>query len=88
MKKFVIHKSSRLPNCETFQSWVFDKAQINHLFRKHYYSRKEAIRVARNLSKFNPVGYSVSEAPPNSVDFAGNGGLPTWYARAITNGYA
>lgn len=58
---YVIHKKSRTPSDESYSGSTWDRAGIRHLRRPVYYDKQEAQRHAKELTKYNPVGFGVSK---------------------------
>ena len=61
MKMYVIHKSTRVHDGVSYDGAIWDIAGIRHLRRDVYTDYKLAIKIAALLTKFNPVGFSVSK---------------------------
>jgi hypothetical protein len=57
MNRWVIHKRSRAPRDESYSGITWDKASLRHRYKKQYTDLNEAIDLAEQLSKFNPVGF-------------------------------
>ena len=58
---YVIHKTSRYPGRVSYSGSTWDQAGIRHLCKDYYESREEAKMLAVILTRFNPVGFDVSE---------------------------
>lgn len=60
MSGYVIYKSTRLPRTDSYAGPTWDFAGIRDQFREVYADRGEAERIARELTKFNAVGFEVA----------------------------
>jgi type IV secretory pathway component VirB8 len=61
MKRYVIHKSTREPRDVSYVGSTWDQAGMRAYRKDTYASKFVAEQHARQLSKFNPVGFSVAE---------------------------
>lgn len=65
MIEYVIHKTTRAPRDESYAGPTWDRAQLRHLYRRTYLSYDNAKAIANVLSKYNPIGFIVSEKSRN-----------------------
>ena len=64
---YVIYKKSRYPGKKSYSGPTWDKAGIRHLCEDYYKSKEEARLLAVILSRFNPVGFDVSESKDGMI---------------------
>lgn len=62
--RYVIHKTSREPSDASYSGSTWDRAGIRTQYRETYADKAEAERIAKALTKCNPVGFVVSAAEP------------------------
>lgn len=67
MKQYVIHKAIREPRGDSYDGPTWDVARIRHLRWDTYDDAVFAEAIATVLTHFNPVGFSVSEAPTSAA---------------------
>lgn len=60
--RYVIHKTSRAPGDQSYSGSTWDRAGMRTRYRETYSNKAEAERIAKILTKYNPVGFVVSEA--------------------------
>ena len=61
MKKYVIHKSSRNAGPVSYNGPTWDNADLRYVRYDIYEDKEYAEYIAKELSKFNPVGFEVTE---------------------------
>ena len=59
---YVIHKSTREPSHCSYSGSTWDKAGIRSCYKETYFRKDTAQMYADILSKYNLVGFKVSEA--------------------------
>lgn len=60
---YIIHKKSRMPGDKSYKGPTWNK--INFEYKEYYSSFEEAEKVAKELSKHNPVGFTVHRVKVN-----------------------
>ena len=58
---YVIYKNSRVPTYVSYSGPTWDQAGIRIIYKPQYESKVVADEVAKRLSEFNPIGFSVQE---------------------------
>jgi hypothetical protein len=58
---YVITKNSRIPRAYSYSGPTWDAAGIRMIYKPQYESKVVAEEVAKRLSEFNPIGFSVQE---------------------------
>ena len=64
--KYVICKNSRDAGVVSYSGPTWDSAGIRNLYQPHYRSKDWALRLAKFLTKHNPVGFHVVEVSETS----------------------
>lgn len=57
---WIIHKMTRFPEKSSYSGSTWDSAGIREQWKEVYSDQEEAERLAKILTKHNPVGFEVS----------------------------
>ncbi len=67
MARYVIHKTSRAATDQSYIGNSWHEAGLSDCYKPVYTGRYEAEELARELSRFNPVGFTVSKIEDEDV---------------------
>jgi hypothetical protein len=61
LKAYVIHKKTHDPGSVSYAGATWDDAGIRNNYQQQYFIKEWAEQLAEKLTKFNPVGFEVTE---------------------------